>query len=88
MPEWLDLKVSLGNILTMGCLLITGIVGYTRMDGRLTSSETALGKAEMIYVRKDVSDLREAALNSRFDDLKAQLSRVEQKLDEYKTKSK
>lgn len=70
----------------MACLAVAGIVGYARMDGRVTSSEAALAKTELIYVRKDVADLREAALANRLDDLKNQLSRVEQKLDDYKHK--
>jgi uncharacterized membrane protein len=68
----------------MGGLCVAGIVGYARMDGRVSTSEAALAKTEITYVRKDVSELRERALTDKLDDLKAQLSRVEQKLDDYK----
>ncbi len=80
-PGWLDLKVSLGNLLTIGTILVAGIVSYSRMDGRVTENEKALTKAEIVYIRKDVADLRQEALTVRLEDLKSQLDRVEKKLD-------
>ena len=84
LPGWLDLKISLGNLLTIGTILAAGIISYARMDARVSATEGVIAKTEFIYVRKDVSDLREAALANRLDDLKTQLNRVEVKLDEYK----
>lgn len=81
LPGWLDLKVSLGNILTIGTILVAGIVSYAKMDSRVTLNEQALSKNELIYVRKDVADLRERVLADRLDELKMQLDRVEKKLD-------
>lgn len=83
-PGWLDLKVSLGNILTIGTILFAGIVSYAKMDNRVTANENALTKAEVVYVRKDVADLRELALTNRLEDLKSQLDRVEKKLDSFR----
>lgn len=81
MPGWLDLKISLGNIATVICVLVGGGVYYARMDGRVTTNEISLAKSELIYVRKDVAELEQKALTLRLQDLKDQLDRVEKKLD-------
>lgn len=81
MPGWLELKVTLGNIVTVICVLVGGGIYYARMDGRVTTNEISQAKNELIYVRKDVADMEQRALTVRLEDLKSQLDRVEKKLD-------
>lgn len=81
LPGWLDLKVSLGNFLTIATILAAGLISYAKMDSRVSANEAVLAKSELTYMRRDMAEIREASLANQLTDLKAQLDRVERKLD-------
>lgn len=82
MPGWFDLKVTLGNFLTIATILAAGLISYAKMDSRVTANEAILAKAELVYMRRDLAEAREASLTGQLIELKLQLDRVERKLDQ------
>jgi hypothetical protein len=83
-PGWLELRVSIGNIVTVVSVLVGGGIYYARMDGRVAMTELNQAKTELIYVRKDVAEQEQRFLSMRLEDMKAQMDRVEKKIDSMK----
>ncbi len=81
MPEWIDAKISVGNIVTIGVLLTGGIFGYASLQSRTDTNEKDIAELKIQYERRETALQREQNIINRMDDMRTRMERIERKLD-------
>lgn len=76
-PEWLDLRLSLGNIITIAVVAAGVMAGWFQFDARLTRIEDGRAVAQLAF---DELKGRVIQMERERNDLSARVIRIEEKL--------
>jgi hypothetical protein len=85
MSKYVDMKITLGNIITLVAMLVAGTMAYARIEARVDEQGKALMKLETsdismlakLEAARDLASARQEAISSRLTRMEAILERIE-----------
>lgn len=83
-PTWMEMRISLGNIITIVSVIAGLGVMYGDVSARQTDLQNQINDQKTLLAAKlssEVAAAREATLVAMLDDLRQRLERIEKKLD-------